>query len=147
MEILNQYLTYLNERSLSDRINTPLSNKEFKRHLPGVGLSIAAGAFSQAGDVPLGVKFLGRLGVAMGLIALSVGVYRNYLYRQKNKCEDGNSRCKKMIKFKAYMSQISYLKSNIGKCSKEKNSDVCKKKVIEKIRNIEEKIKRIRGGN
>lgn len=81
---------------------------------------------------------LEKIAVSAGVVIVAANIYKNFFSKMGKKCKGfgaGQKRvdCLTKVKREAKQKQIAALKSGISKCSKDKNPERCKNKILKKI--------------
>jgi len=90
-------------------------------------------------------KFYPYALVAAAVIAASIYVIKRGLSQASKACRKApdKSKCMAAFKVKVYNTQIAKLKKDSSLCSKTKNPDKCKKKIMDKINKINAQIQKL----
>lgn len=79
------------------------------------------------------------------LLILADSIYTQFTSEKIRACDKLNNidkiKCSILVQVKGKEKQIDYLKNTINKCDKAKNPESCKRRIKERITDLEEKIK------
>jgi hypothetical protein len=84
---------------------------------------------------------------AIGIIFSAYTIYKNFLSHAARMCRgsDDKDKCMHQFKIKALKTEIDFLKSRAKECSKSKTPERCHNSISQKVKDLENKLKKSLG--